>query len=384
MGRTPIMRAKDVKLEGMASLADEFSKGGWQPARKVLSKVEAVPTIFPQFDYMNRVGGLPLARIMTLHGPSSHGKTKAALGMLLSFLKAKHFAALIDAESTTPHSWCSELMAEYADSACFMASRPDSYEDANDGVRNFCTTIAEAREKGRIPPNTSGLVVVDSLRKLVPKDFFAKLMKKGADEVGFDGMGGRGAQIKAGINAQWLDEIVSLLNATNCALVLIVREYEDANASALDKKFGNDYKIAGGGAPIYDSSLVVRVTRASWIARGGESKEVLGERHLLRIWKTKVAGKSERTVDCYFHTSNGVMIPEGYDLARDLIELAIKFEMMKQEGAWIRWGDRSFNGVNQAVEKITADPAVLAELDAQVRSGFGQDLDEESAEVSGL
>jgi RecA/RadA recombinase len=284
---------------------------------------------------------------------------------------------MIDAEMTTPIDWCERLMSQYADHPCYLASRPRTYEDANTQVRSFCETIGTARAKSRIPEDTTGLVVVDSLRKLVPHNFFEKLLR-GADEVGVDGMNGRGAMMKAALNAQWLDEVVSLLHETNCAMVLVVRETEDPAASQNEKKYGTDFKIGGGKAVLYDSSLAIRITSDKWVYKGPDKDAVnVGERHRARIWKTKVACKDDRHSDCYFHTSNGVLVPEGFDVVRDLIDLAVDFGMIHREGAWFRWGERSYNGIHQAVEKISAEIALVDELSTQVRSGFGNVVEEE-------
>jgi len=374
-------RDSDSRLAAMAEIAGEFASKGWRPAPQVLKKVEAVPTIFPYYDYGTRVGGHPLGRVMTVHGPSNHGKTIFTLGLLLSFLKRGHFAAFVDAEMTTPIDWCERLMQRWASAPTFQACRPDSYEGTDDAVRHFCTTIGDAREKGRLPADASGIVVVDSIRKLVPKKLFQRLMKEGTEGKsagGIDGMSGRAAQYKAALNAQWLDELVPLMHQTNCTLVIIARESQDPNADAMARMYGNDWKVNGGNAIIYDASLAGRVTRAGWVYRGSEeNKDVVGERHELRIYKTKVAGKEDKVIKCFFHTSNGKMVPEGFDGVRDLLELAVRFEMVKREGSWYRWGDHKYQGENQFVLKVSQDPELAGELERQVRSGFGIEIEEE-------
>lgn len=360
---------KDGRLDAMAKVASGMA--GWKPARQVLRKVEAVPTIFPQFDRGTRVGGLPIARVTTIHGPSNEGKTIFSIGLELSFLQGYHFVAHVDAEMTTPITWCEKLMAKYADHPGYLASRPSCFEEVDDNVRRFLTNIGEAKAKGIVPKDTSGLVVVDSVKKLVPKNLLKNLLKEGASKAGMDGMRGRGAQMKAALNAQWLDELVPLLHDTNCAILLIARESEDPGADAMDKKFGRDYKIGGGKAIIYDASIVARIERDRWLYQGSEEvKNIIGERHSVQVWKTKVAGKEDRTVDTYFHTSNGTFVPEGFDHARDVLEIAREMEIVKTEGSWLHWGNRKWQGENQAVKKLTEAPEVIAELEAKVRSGF--------------
>lgn len=361
-------------LKAMEKVAKGFET--WRPARDVLLRVEAVPTIFPQFDRATRVGGMPSHRFVTVHGPSNNGKTVLTNGMGLSFLQRGHFFGLIDAENTTPISWLENLMGEYAHHPGFVAIRPKSYEQTVDASRSFICGIGEAVAKKQLPANTRGLVVVDSIRKLVPEGIFAKIMKEGAegDRGSVDGMGGRAAQIKAALNAAWLDEITVMLNQTGCTMVVIARESEDTNASAQDRKYGKDFKIGGGKALIFDASLVMRVTRSSWTrdGSGDDDKRVIGERHRVRIWKTKVGGKEDAYTDCYFHTSNGVAMPEGYDRARDVVEMAIGYGIVTPgpKGSGLVWGTRKFRGMNQAVAKIGREPGVCAVLEEAVRARF--------------
>lgn len=369
------VRSSEDESAALASVAAEFAEGGWKPAVEVLKRVEAVPTIFPQYDYGTRIGGHPLGRICTIHGPSGLGKTSFVIGLMLSFLKRKHFAGFVDAEMTTPIDWCATLMtSEIANQPAFVAMRPSTYEETDDAIRLMCTKIGAARENGRVSKSTSGIVVVDSIRKLVPTRLLQTLLKEGTSgrsEGGIDGMRGRAAMYKAALNAQWLDEMVPLLERTNCTLVIIARETEDPNADSNAKMYGNDWKINGGKALIYDASIAARVTRANWIYQGsGEGRKVVGERHLVRIHKTKVSGKEDKVIDVYFHTSNGVLTPEGFDTTRDLLELAKKFEMVTGE-TWLAWGDRKFQGENKFVAEVSANRALFSELDAQVRSGFG-------------
>jgi len=374
-------RGKDSRLEAMAKVTAKMS--GWLPARQVLRKVRAVQTIFPQFDRGTRVGGLPIDRITTIHGPSGEGKTLLTLGLIKSFLIGHHFVAHVDSEMTTPITWIEKVMGfDISSHPGYVAMRPGCMEEANDGVREFLTRVGDAKTKGIMPPETTGLVVIDSLRKLPPRNMLATLLKEGVEKRGADGMRGRGAQQRAALNAQWLDELVPLLNQTGCGLVIVARETEDPEADSMARRYGTNYKVGGGAAVIYDSSLVARIERARWLYQGSEDdKNVIGERHRVRVWKTKVGGKEDKVIDCYFHTSNGALIPEGFDRARDVFELAREMGIIKGEGSHFHWGNRKWHGENQAVVKLTAEPDALAELEAKVRAGFV--VEGATAEVEG-
>jgi RecA/RadA recombinase len=376
------------RRKAFAAVAERFK--AFRPAREVLSRVRAVPTIFHQFDHATGVGGLPIERFMLLHGPSSHGKTTFAIGLMKSFLERDHFVLFIDAERTTPITWVDQMMgSELASHPGFFAKRPKSYEETVDDVRAFAHTLAEARDAEEISPETSALIVVDSLRKLVPENIMKKIAKDDG-KGGVDGMGGRAAQIKAAMNSAWLDELVPLLEDTGTGFIAIARETEDPAADVWAKRFGNDYKVGGGKAVYYDASLVMRVERAAYVgekAEDGSRGETYGERHRVTIRKTKIAGREDRQTVCYFHTSNGVLVPTGFDTARDLVELAESFDIIESKGAWLKWGQHKWNGRHAAVKKLSAEPAQLAQLGEEVRAKFEQkapiEIDEDGVVTGG-
>jgi recombination protein RecA len=364
----PSRTERDSRLNALAAVAGRFNDS--KPPREVLKRVRSVPTCFPGFDHATRVGGYPIERITTVHGPSNAGKTAFALGVLASFLRRDHFARLYDLERTTPVTWLETLMGDVLDHPGFSAARPHTYEEVVDDVRNWCTQIATARTKGEIPPDTTGVMVLDSLRKLVPENFFTKL-SKGAEEHGIDGMGGRGAQLKAAYNAAWFDELIPLLDDTGTALLIIARESEEIVKNGRFEQ--RIVKLGGGGSVVYESSLIVRVERARWITDGeGKEAPVVGEQHRLTIRKTKIGGKDDRVTIASFHTSNGKLTPEGFDTARDVLDLGARLGVVKKSGGWVGWSGKRIQGETAAVRWL-ADPSHRAHLDAltaEVRDAF--------------
>lgn len=341
----------------MVALVDKC--GSWKPASQVLTSVTSVPTIFVQYNRVTRVGGHPLERFGVTHGPSSHGKTTFNHGIGLSFLKIGSIYALIDAEYTTPIDWLRSIMGEYADSPGFIALRPQTYEETVDAVDQLLKGLASAREPTKddgeevaplLPEDTSAFVCVDSLKKLVPADIWVKLMKvQASSEKGsVDGSAGRMGQIQAAMNSAWLLRLTPLLARTRTTMMAIARESENVGAGKYDEKF----KLQGGGAVTFDSSMSVRVVRAGYVREGKEGP-ILGERHRLIVRKTKVAGKEGKGAVAYFHTSNGVHIPPGFDTARDVLELARHYGVVERKGRWLMWRSCRWEGENVAVKKLT-------------------------------
>jgi recombination protein RecA len=359
---SPPQDRRSKTLERMASRMQS-----WRPAREVLKRVRAVPTCFPWLDYATRIGGLPVGRMSVIHGPSSEGKTACALGLGLSFLRRGHFFGYIDAEMTSPITWLEGLMAEHVDSPLLLSLRPKSYEQTVDAVREMLKTIIAAKETGEMP-DAAGIIVVDSLRKLVPEDFLEKIRKFGAQgqRGSVDGMSGMGPAIKAKMNADWFDELTPLLYRADVAMLLIGRE--SVNRDAV--RGGPSWKLTGGGAVLFEVSLAMRCER-DWVREGaGPDAVILGERHDVSIYKSKVAGKDDREVVWSFHTSNGKLTPEGFDLARDLFELGSQLGVVSTSGSYFGYGGVRWQGKSRAVKRLSDDAELRGKLEAAVRARF--------------
>ena len=340
---------------------------GIEPAAKVLNEVVAVPTRFISFDWATRVGGMPTERFVVVHGPSSHGKTSFCHGIGSSFLQRQHFYWFIDAEYTTPIGWLRGLMGEVSNSPLFVASRPKSFEQTALNTRKFLHNIIEGKKSGKIDPSTRALICVDSIRKLVPESILAKMtaeLKKEKLDNGIDGFKGRAGMIKAAMNAAWLDELIPMLAEAGATMIAITRESQNTSTDM----FATDWKMTGGNALEFDSSLIIRVERDAWMKNGtGEDAEVIGERHRLTIRKTKVGGKEGKNTLAWFHTSNGVDSPEGFDEASDLLFMAKKFGIVQASGSWLAYGDRKWHGERQLLHALRDDIKLNCELTQCIR-----------------
>ncbi len=373
--RAPKKR-KPTRMEMLTEAAAEFA--GWTPGRQVLTPVRSVSTIFPQFDIATRVNGYPIQRVCLAHGPSNHGKTVFMLGLGRSFLERENFYFHVDAEMSTPDPWVVENLQQFADYPTFLGLRPESYEETAECVRSAAQKLRALRDAKKIPDDVTALFGIDSLQKLVPKDLLAKVSKTDVD-----GRGGRGGMFQAAMNTAWMRELIPLLYHCNAGVLLLGREGLKQNAQKFEKK----YTVGGGNSPYYDSSLVTRVTRSGWVERKATKSapaEVYGERHMLEIQKTKVGHKDAKVTRCFFHTSNGTLIPAGFDRVRDVLDLGLqtpvlkvnsKHEVNDQETGVV------YGRMNEAVVELTNDLNTLNELQARVMAqAVPQETDEACTE----
>lgn len=303
------------------------------------------------------------------------------LGVAQSFLRLDRPVLFVDAERTLeegfiklglgsefPRHHVKDEKGEWVANGLWLPRRPGSYEATRLEVRNFCNTVAGLRKK---TSDMTGLVVIDSIRKLVPEEQWEKIQKlaKASDK---EKARDRSAQIKALMNAAWCDELIPLLEQTGTAMIIIARETDDPDADPRMKRYGLGVKTGGGSALYYDASLDIRIDRQRYVTKSkdeGMKPDVYGERHRITIKKSKVAGKEDKTTICFFHTSNGKFVPAGFDRARDVLDLARAFQIVKGE-SWLKWKQWKFQGEHSAVKRLSSEPKVLDALEAEVRSRF--------------
>lgn len=328
---------------------------GWKSAKDVLDRTVAVRTIFPDFNRATRCGGLPIRRMHTIHGPTHGGKTAFILGLLKSFVGSGYPGALVDAEHATPYDFAEETVGNLNQLPNFYASRPDNYEEtiANvDSFLNYCV------EEVRRDPKFRSILVVDSINKLTPKRELKKMLEgKVTEDSAAELSKGHHGRYRAAVNQAWLDRVTPQVARANCAFVIIAQEREGE-----DDPYRDTFVVKGGQSLTFDASIVARVFKASPVFVNPNEKtndSIAGFRHKVRIWKLKVGHMEGRYTDCYFHLSNGKVTPAGLDIARDALDLGVRWGVVEKSGSWLTYRRRRWQGMNRAAVALSGNEEVL-------------------------
>ena len=289
--------------------------------------VESIPTGSLSLDIALGIGGVPKGRIIEIYGPESSGKTTLALHIVAEAQKRGGEVAFIDAEHALDPSYARALGV---DIDSMLISQPDTGEQGLE----ICEALVRS---GAID-----VVVVDSVAALTPRA-----------EIEGD-MGDSHVGLLARLMSQALRKLAGSIAKTNCIVIFINQLREKVGVM-----YGNPEVTTGGRALKFYSSVRIDVRRIEAIKVGGE---VIGNRTRAKIVKNKVAPP-------FREAEFEILYGEGISKWGELVDLAVKLDIIQKSGSWFAMGDmRIGQGRDAARQYLKDNPEVADEVEAKVRA----------------
>ena len=294
-----------------------------------VSNVEAVSTGSLALDLALGIGGLPKGRIIEIYGPESSGKTTLALHVLAQAQKAGGEVAFIDAEHALDITYARALGVKVED---MLVSQPDTGEQALE--------ITEALVRS----GAIDVIVVDSVAALVPR---AEIEGE---------MGDSFVGLHARLMSQALRKLTGAVGKTNTIVIFINQLREKVGVM-----YGNPEVTTGGRALKFYASVRIDVRRIETLKSGGE---VTGNRTRAKVVKNKVAPP-------FREAEFDIMYGEGISKLGDLLDLAVKLDLVQKSGSWFNMGEiRLGQGRDAAKQYFRDHPEEADKLEAAVRENF--------------
>ena len=276
------------------------------------------------------VGGIPRGRIIEVFGPESSGKTTLALHIVAEAQKTGGYAAFIDAEHAMDPEYAKNLGINLDE---LLVSQPDSGEQSLE--------IAETLVRS----GALDIIVIDSVAALVPR---AEL----EGEMGDSHMG-----LQARLMSQALRKLTGTVSRSNTT-VLFVNQIREK----IGVMFGNPETTPGGRALKFYSSVRIDIRRITSLKEGSD---IVGNRTRVKIVKNKVAPP-------FKSTEFDIMYGKGISKEGDIIDLAIKGDIIEKTGAWFSYGDMKIGqGRENAKHYLAENDDVYTEIIQKVRSFMG-------------
>jgi len=277
-------------------------------------------------------GGIPEGRIIEIYGPESSGKTTLSLHIIAEAQKKGGLAAFIDAEHALDPLYAKKLGV---DTDNLLLSQPDTGEQGLDITETLVRSAALS------------VIVIDSVAALVPK---AEL----------DGdMGDSHMGLQARLMSQALRKLTGSIKKSNTSVIFI-----NQLRQKIGVVFGNPEVTTGGNALKFYTSVRIDIRRIGQLKDGDA---VIGNRTRVKVVKNKVAPP-------FRMTEFDIMYGFGISKEGDLLDIALKAEIVKKTGAWYSFdGSKIGQGRENVKIALKDDEKLYQTIETQVKTFLGSD-----------
>ena len=287
--------------------------------------VDHIGTGSVSLDLALGIGGVPRGRIVEIYGPESSGKTTVALHVVAQAQKSGGNAAFIDVEHALDPVYAKNLGVNIDE---LLVSQPDTGEQALE--------ITEALVRS----GAIDVVVVDSVAALVPKA-----------EIEGD-MGDSHVGAHARLMSQGLRKLAGVISKSNCVAIFINQLRDKIGVI-----YGSSETTTGGRALKYYSSVRIDVRRVETIKVNGE---MIGSHTRAKIVKNKVAPP-------FREAEFDIMYGKGISREGELVDLGVKYEVLRRSGAWFYYGDTRIGQGRDNVKQLFLDnPDLAKEIEEKI------------------
>ena len=296
--------------------------------------IESISTGSLTLDGALGIGGLPKGRVIEIYGPESSGKTTMALQVIAQAQKQGGTAAFIDAEHALDPKYAENLGVNIDE---LLLSQPDSGEQALE----IADTLVRS---GAI-----SALVIDSVAALTPKA-----------EIDGD-MGDSHMGLQARLMSQALRKLTGTVSRSGTAVIFINQIREKIGVV-----YGNPETTPGGRALKFYTSVRMEIRRVTTIKDG---QDAVGNRTRVKVVKNKVAAPFKQT-------EFDIMYNQGISYEGDIIDLALKAEVIQKMGSWFSYGDNKIGqGRENAKQFLIDNKKERKEIVKKVKAFIGVDED---------
>ena len=323
----PAADKKKALETAMAQIEKTYGKGAiMRLGTNTRVVVESIPTGSVALDLALGIGGVPRGRIIEIYGPESSGKTTLALHIAAEAQKRGGEVAFIDAEHALDPTYARALGVDIDN---MLISQPDTGEQGLE----ICEALVRS--------GALDVIVVDSVAALVPRA-----------EIEGD-MGDAHVGLLARLMRQALRKLAGSISKTNCVVIFINQLREKVGVM-----YGNPEVTTGGRALKFYSSVRMEVRRVEPIKAGSE---IIGNRTRAKVVKNKVAPP-------FREAEFDIMYGEGISKYGELVDLAVKLDIIQKSGSWFSMGEeRIGQGKDAAKQYLRDNPEICERVEAEIR-----------------
>lgn len=330
-GNAPVgLEAKRKSLdEAVLRMEKTFGKGAiMRLGERSGIGVETIPTGSLALD-LALGGGLPRGRLVEIFGAEGGGKTTLTLQCIAEAQRAGGLCAFVDAEHALNPEYARALGVDVDN---LYIAQPDNGEQALE--------IADTLMRS----SAIDCLVIDSVAALTPRAEVEGEM--GDIQVG----------AMARMMSQGCRKLASTVSRSNSVAIFINQIREKIGVM-----YGSPETTPGGRALKFFASVRMRVSRGEAIKNGTEQ---IGNRTKVSIIKNKVAPP-------FREAEFDLIYGKGISKYGDILDLAVKQDLIQKGGAWFTVGEERFQGRDNVRAFLEQNPSISDQLESQIRDAYG-------------
>ena len=307
-----------------------------------------IPFTSPRMNYCT-FGGLPVGKITEFYGEEHGGKTTSALDIVANYQRMPDAKDVlyIDAENRLDVEWAKKLDVD-VDKLYILQPKEQSAEE-------IFQIIYDAVESGEV-----GLWVLDSIGVLLSEQ---ETEKDIADKT----YGGISLPL-----TRFGKKIIGVMTRNKCTGIGINQERDDMNST-----WGGT-RTPGGRAWKYYCSVRLRFSRGKFLDdKGNEltrsAESPVGNIVQMSMTKNSTCPPTRRTGEYTINYEFGI------DYLKDLIDVAVRYDIIKKSGAWFEIVDiesgellsDKIQGQANVYEFLEENNDILLKVEALVNNSMG-------------
>ncbi len=333
-------KLKVLKDTALKNIEKKFGENSYYLGDK---KIPSVPLICSSgslsLDTALCIGGFPEGRIIEIGGQESSGKSTLTLINIAEVQKSDKLCAYIDAEQSFDPVWAARMGVDVDK---LLVTQPDTAEEAFEQLYAI------------LDSGVVSYIVVDSTNSLIPKRLFE-------GEVGDASMG-----LAARILSQELPKVRTKCTNTKCTVVFLSQVRSKIGG------YGNPDVIGIGNAMKFYASIRIKTSKAELEKDDGDQGQSSVD-VIMNIFKNKVGVPYKKAS---FTLLTGLDGKYGIDNIKEIIEYAVRYEIVKKTGAWFTFESDRFQGMANIRKYFEENPSQLNRIKSIVMEKLQKEREE--------
>lgn len=339
-------KLKKLQDGALKNIEKKYGAGSYFLGDKTIPKVPLICSSGSlSLDQALCIGGFPEGRIIEIGGQESSGKSTLTLINIAEIQRNNKLCAYIDVEQSFDVTYARRLGV---DVKSLTIAQPDTMEDTFEILFELLNS------------KVMSYIVVDSTNAMIPR----KMLEGDTDT----SMMGKSALLMS----QQLPKVVSLASSNNCTVVFLSQI-----RSKIGIVYGSPEKIGVGEAMKFMASIRIKTSKTEQKKDDGEDGQSSID-VVMTIIKNKVGVPFKKA---QFTLLTGDQGRYGIDTTKEIIDFAIKYELVKKAGSWYSMGEERLGQGIDNVRKYFEENTTIFE---SIKSKIKDKLDTERIEAMSI